>query len=194
MALIMVGGQAKNIGKTTLVCNIIAAFPGLQWIALKVTTHLHAPHDCELRAQSKGWSLWEQIGSGPETDTARMLEAGAQCSFLLQIERNQLESACSAALKQLAPAARVIIESSRAAECLSPDLFLVLIDSTRSDSKTSIREQLKRADGIVCRERPAELPNSLRDSIVGKPVFAALTNGLDPSLRSMLARVVEQAL
>ena len=39
--IIVVGGNARGVGKTTLVCAIIRAFPQYEWRALKVTPHDH---------------------------------------------------------------------------------------------------------------------------------------------------------
>ncbi len=58
---VVVGGNARNVGKTTLICAIIAAFPQLNWQALKITPHEHLS------------------ASG---DTERFLAAGAQCAYL----------------------------------------------------------------------------------------------------------------
>lgn len=38
---IVVGGNARKVGKTTLICAIISAFPHLNWQALKVSPHAH---------------------------------------------------------------------------------------------------------------------------------------------------------
>ena len=39
--IVVVGGNARGVGKTTLICAIIRAFPQGQWRALKVTPHHH---------------------------------------------------------------------------------------------------------------------------------------------------------
>ena len=39
--IVVVGGNARGVGKTTLICAIIRAFPQGQWRALKVTPHDH---------------------------------------------------------------------------------------------------------------------------------------------------------
>lgn len=41
MAIIVVGGSNRGVGKTTLVCGLIAALPEYRWNAIKVTTHDH---------------------------------------------------------------------------------------------------------------------------------------------------------
>lgn len=41
MAIIVVGGSNRGVGKTTLVCGLIAALPEYRWNAIKITTHDH---------------------------------------------------------------------------------------------------------------------------------------------------------
>ena len=41
MAIIVVGGSNRGVGKTTLVCALIAALPEYRWNAVKITTHDH---------------------------------------------------------------------------------------------------------------------------------------------------------
>lgn len=63
---IVVGGNARHVGKTTLICAIIRAFPQLEWQAVKVTPHEHLNE------------------SG---DTERFLAAGAQAAYLRSVSR-----------------------------------------------------------------------------------------------------------
>ncbi len=41
MAIIVVGGSNRDVGKTTLVCALIAALPEYRWNVVKITTHDH---------------------------------------------------------------------------------------------------------------------------------------------------------
>jgi hypothetical protein len=41
MAIIVVGGSNRGVGKTALVCGLIAALPEYRWNAVKITTHEH---------------------------------------------------------------------------------------------------------------------------------------------------------
>ncbi len=42
MRIVQILGSGRNCGKTTLGCAILAAFPTLRWIAVKVTPHSHS--------------------------------------------------------------------------------------------------------------------------------------------------------
>ena len=41
MAIIVVGGSNRGVGKTALVCGLIRAFRQYRWAAVKITSHLH---------------------------------------------------------------------------------------------------------------------------------------------------------
>src|SRR5438045_9303030 len=95
MALIVVGGQTKNIGKTTLICNIIVALPQVKWTAVKITNHVHAPRHCEIFKESGGWTIWNQNPTKEESDTAKFLRSGADGALLVQGDAAALEEACA---------------------------------------------------------------------------------------------------
>ncbi|HYE26327.1 MAG TPA: hypothetical protein VEG32_14135, partial [Clostridia bacterium] len=53
MAVIVVGGHSRNVGKTSIVAGLIAATPEVRWTAMKITQYGHgicsadgAPCDC----------------------------------------------------------------------------------------------------------------------------------------------------
>jgi hypothetical protein len=72
MAIIVVGGSNRSVGKTALVCGLIAALPEFRWTAVKITADDHG--------QPK--PIWEEATAGQETDTARYLAAGAVRALL----------------------------------------------------------------------------------------------------------------
>lgn len=63
--IVVVGGQARKVGKTRAVCDIIKATREARWIAIKVSPHEHGPSD-------------------RETDTDRYKAAGAVEATLVQ--------------------------------------------------------------------------------------------------------------
>src|ERR1035438_4687922 len=91
MALIVVGGSGRGVGKTSLVCGLIASLPEVAFAAVKITTHAH----------QEGSPFWEdsastgRIGSGTGTDTERYLAAGARRALLVASAEDQLASRLS---------------------------------------------------------------------------------------------------
>ena len=49
MALVVVGGHSRNVGKTSVVAGLIAALPEFKWTAMKITQYGH-------NVCSQGWA------------------------------------------------------------------------------------------------------------------------------------------
>jgi len=43
VAIVVIGGSGKDIGKTTLVCAVISALREFGWTAVKITGHDYEP-------------------------------------------------------------------------------------------------------------------------------------------------------
>ena len=41
MALIVIGGHSRGVGKTSVVAGLIAALPEYNWMAMKITQYRH---------------------------------------------------------------------------------------------------------------------------------------------------------
>ena len=80
MPVIVVGGSGKDVGKTTLICGVIAALHGFRWIAGKITSHDYGQVE----------PLVEERVTGQETDTRRFLAAGAERAFLISAGKGEL--------------------------------------------------------------------------------------------------------
>jgi molybdopterin-guanine dinucleotide biosynthesis protein len=191
MAMILVGGHAKNIGKTTLVCNIIAALLRLRWNAIKITTHRHEAIGCELRIEGTSWLLWEQISLTAQSDTTRFLRAGAEKAFLIQAEDAALEEAYSALRSLLRPDSHVIVESTRAATVLHSDLVMLVVNGAQTDFKSSAEQQFGEVDVVVWSGEQKPTPDFLPQMLQGKPIFPLITDSLDLQLRSLISDVVD---
>src|SRR5215471_16889727 len=93
--LIVVGGHTRSIGKTQLVCDIIAAFPNARWVAGKITQYGHGVcaqngEDCDCAPDEHVCAIsWEQHRE-TGTDSARFLAAGARRSFWLRTKQGFL--------------------------------------------------------------------------------------------------------
>lgn len=188
MALIVVGGQSKHVGKTTLVCEIIQRFVSARWTAAKITSHFHEPEQCVLVASGAGWQIWEQRTDNAQTDTARYLAAGAVRSLLVSTEPEGLVAACSA-LKVEISNGNAIVESTAGAQILAPDMFLLVVDPESEEIKASAREQLLRAHALVVSSREQTIRTV--DNPQRVPILQALEAGIDAGLASTIERLLK---
>src|SRR5215469_11672313 len=121
MAIVVVGGHTRNIGKTSVVAGLIAALPEMHWTAFKVTQFGHGvcsangePCDCETADHTIAVSEERERDSG--TDSSRYLAAGAIKSFWVRTRQGQLAEAMPRVRQLLANAqekgGNVIVESN----------------------------------------------------------------------------------
>lgn len=190
MALIVVGGQMKHAGKTTLVCEIIRHFVSARWTAAKITSHFHEPRECARVASGSGWTIWEQSASNSQMDTARYLEAGAARSVLVSTESESLALACAALKAEFSGKENAIVESTAGAELLAPDLFLLVVNPGSGEIKASASEQLAKAHALLV---SAEVHTS---GAVGYPehirTFSRVRSGIDVRLAKMIDELLRK--
>ena len=149
MATIVVGGSGRGVGKTALVCGLIAALPELAFAAVKITTHEHG----------YGGPILEETPTGRqmESDTARYLAAGARRALLVSASEDDIAERVGELRAMLGDGANVIFESNRIVDYLEPDLCLgvlqagELAEGSRLSIKASFRKVLSRADALVAR-------------------------------------------
>jgi hypothetical protein len=154
MAIVVVGGHTRNIGKTSVVAGLIAAMPEMQWTAFKITQFGHGvcsangePCDCETADHTIAISEERDGASG--TDSARYLAAGAAHSYWVRTRQGQLTEAMPALRKKMAGVENVIIESNSVLRFMRPDLFISVLDADTADFKESAKRYLDRADAVV---------------------------------------------
>jgi len=148
VAIVVVGGSVKNVGKTALVCAVISALPEFGWTAVKVTGHDYEPSvPSAEREGSCDRTIWEETTSGAETDTARYLAAGARRALLVM---RQGEGVPMEEIRRALGADRnIIFESNRIIDAIKPDLCIALVDGVMKDVKASFRLLLSVADVLV---------------------------------------------
>jgi hypothetical protein len=154
VAVIVVGGHTRNIGKTGVVAGLIAAMPERRWTAVKITQFGHGvcsangePCDCETADHTIAISEERDRSSG--TDTSRYLAAGAERSFWVRTRQGQLSEAMPRVRRLLAEAQNVIVESNSVLRFLQPDLSLSVLDPSVKDFKGSAMRYLDRVDGLI---------------------------------------------
>jgi hypothetical protein len=168
--VIVVGGHTRSIGKTQLVCDLIAALPNENWIAGKITQYGHGVcaqngENCDCAPEDHVCAIsWEKRAS--ETDSGRFLAAGARRSFWLRTKQGFLAEGMPLLRKALedsgdddeSATTRVILESNTLLQFLKPSLYLMVLDPSRADFKDSAKLQMDRASAFVLRQ-PLEAEN-----------------------------------
>ncbi len=191
MNLVVVGGQARKVGKTSVVAGLIRGLNTLHWTAVKISHHggdadsQDTPSADDLPAHLE-FLCSEEVDPQALRDTSRFLAAGARRALWMRVRRGSLAEALPGLLEALEGDEHVIMESNSILTLLKPAVFLFVIDESRRELKASARQFLPRADALV-RVRP-ELnapvgPGISLPMLEDKPVFPVSAGGWpDPAL------------
>jgi molybdopterin-guanine dinucleotide biosynthesis protein len=174
--VVAVSGFSSNVGKTTLVCELLRALPG--WEAIKLTRgHYRScgrdPASCcvsdLLRDEPvvrSGREANYQVGK----DTGRFWEAGASNVHWVIVKEDQVESGINEALARV-KSDGVIIEGNSFLDYVNPDLAVMCARSEGGKVKPSARRALTKsnlvyissleADGAEARAQFEEWRNRL---------------------------------
>jgi hypothetical protein len=157
MAIVVIGGQSRDVGKTSVVAGIIAALPSYNWTAFKITQFGHGRcsldgKPCSCATDDRCWAMTQEKDPAGRSDTARFLAAGARRSFWVRTEQGQLGEALSVLRRRLAESENAIIESNSILEFIQPDLYITVLDPAVEDFKTSALRLFERADAVVLPE------------------------------------------
>lgn len=163
MRLVAVGGHSRNIGKTSLLCSLVAVGPERNWTAVKIAQSGHGicsvdgqPCDCTVDDPVHPYSIDPETNrEGPE-DTSRMLRAGAARALWVRSPQGRLGEAIPSFLQAVRDDDHVIVESNSLLDHLKPDFYVVVLDFRVEDFKASCRRSLEQADAFAITAPDAE--------------------------------------
>ena len=162
MAIVVVGGHSRSVGKTLVVANLIAKLPQYNWTACKITQFGHGfctangePCDCQTAEHSIAISAERDPTTG--TDSARFLAAGAKRSLWVRTRIGCLADAMPRIRQEIAASENIIFESNSLLQFVRPDLYLSVLDQSTADFKDSARLFLDRADAVLLRASGQQL-------------------------------------
>lgn len=148
-----IGGFTSNIGKTTLVCELLRLFPG--WEAIKTTRgHYRScgkdPRACcvshllaDTAVVRSGWNDTYESGK----DTGRYWDAGAANVHWVIAMDSQVEAGIKEALARVAGPG-VFIEGNSFSDFVDTDLFIMVARPESYKAKASARRMLKKSSVI----------------------------------------------
>ena len=178
MAVIVVGGHSRSVGKTGVAAGIIAALPEFHWTAAKITQHGHLACSvdggpCDCASEDHSWAITEERDRGGESDSSRFLVSGAVRSLWVHTREGMLAEAMPRLHQELAGAENAILESNSVLGFLHPDLYLMVLDAANPDFKTSAKEYLDRADAVIVRNSTGQFDGAEMSLkwVSEKPIF-----------------------
>jgi hypothetical protein len=174
VAIVVIGGHSRSVGKTSVVAGLISALREYDWTAVKITQYGHgvcsangAPCDCA--TDDHAWAISEEKDRAGESDTSRFLVAGAKRALWVRTEQGRLAEAMPALRQRIERTRHVLIESNSVLKFLRPDLYLTVLDPNTSDFKTSAQEFLDRAGAVILHDA-SRIGGSAWQGVSLKPV------------------------
>jgi len=174
VAIIVIGGHSRSVGKTSVVSELISALREFEWTAVKITQYGHGVcsangEPCDCVTDDHSWAISEEKDRSGESDTSRFLVAGASRALWVRTEQGRLAEAMPALRKRIESARNVIVESNSVLKFLRPDLYLTVLDPSTEDFKISARQFLDRASAVILHDG-ASGGNSSWQNVSLKPV------------------------
>lgn len=154
MRIVVIAGQARKVGKTSVMTGLIRATRQLNWTAVKISTHQGSALHAGGTVGSQGkrdlpFTLAEEKKPSPFTDTGRYLAAGARRAFWLQVKSDCLDEAIAALIDALGNKENILIESGSVLSVLKPEVAILVLNRSRREVKPNFRRALARADAVV---------------------------------------------
>jgi hypothetical protein len=154
MAIVVIGGHSRNIGKTSVVAGLISALPSHNWTAFKVTQFGHGRcslngRPCHCATADHTWAISEEKDRSGKSDSSRFLTAGAKRSFWVRTEQGRLADAMPMVARRLAESENAILESNSILKFIEPDLYISVLDPAVEDFKASALAALPRANALI---------------------------------------------
>ena len=197
--LLAVGGQCRKVGKSTLIADIIQAFPNRHWTAVKITPYaesgcpVNGP-SCNCSPEEHAYAIHEETRRSGNSDSSRFLAAGAHRALWLETKEQRIQDALPCLAAELANADHAVIESDALMRFWKPSLFVMVLDPSNPDFKDSARENLELADAFVFRS-PFEDSDPRFQSLaaMAKPrFFQPLGSPLPPELGQFLSGTISR--
>ncbi len=154
MRIVVIGGQARKVGKTSVMAGLIRSLRRLAWTAVKISRHGGMiPHPGKAQspgmALNSGFILTEETAASRATDTGRFLAAGAKRALWLRAETGRMTEAVAALIEALEGEENVMIESTGALRILTPEVGIIVVDRSRRGIKASFPSVVRRAAAVV---------------------------------------------
>ena len=149
--IVAVSGFSSNVGKTTLVCELLQQLPG--WEAIKLTRgHYRScgrdPAGCcvsDLLRDEPVVRSGREANYEPGKDTGRFWDSGASNVHWVIVKDGQVEQGIKEALARV-EADGVIVEGNSFLECVTADLAIMCARAEGGKIKSSARKALARSD------------------------------------------------
>jgi len=167
--MVMIGGNSRNSGKTTMACSIIGKLSVTEdVIGLKVTSicpgeddfHGHHTED-----ESSGFSIFEELNPGSDKDTSRMLRAGSSHVYYIRVSEELIEKTLLHFLSTYINKQLIVCESRSLRGIINPGLFLMMMRLPAVNKRKDVAAYLTLADRVFYFDEDQDARKQFVDSL-----------------------------
>jgi len=163
--ILLVTGNGKNVGKTTLSCAVIEHFKEEKIIGVKISPHFHDfnPEIEDVLYQTKDIIIIEEHRRNTGKDSSKLKSAGAYRVFFIMVLDHNLQEAFDKLIEIASLDYPMIIESAALRNIIKPSVFLLLNHIDRPKPKPSIEHLLDYVDHKITLSQNGHdfMPNDL---------------------------------
>ena len=151
--LLLIAGNARNTGKTSLSCEILRRFGqshsiiGLKLTRMKSGEEQFHGHHSEPAPDS--FSITEESNLTGDKDTSKMLASGASKAFYIQAQDDQVVNAFESFYKSIPENSLILCESRSLREFITPGIFILMMRSEPIENLKDVSHLISKAD-LIC--------------------------------------------
>lgn len=147
-SLILVCGAGRNVGKTTLTCQLIEYFAKTkQVVGIKISPHQHDAHYSPKALITEKYKIIEETDSTADKDSNRFLRSGAMQSIYIEAYDECVAQAFEQAVAAFDSSVLIICESGALARYIKPGK-LIFVDSNNGSSLPERKQRYKEQSDV----------------------------------------------
>jgi hypothetical protein len=141
--LIIVAGDGRNSGKTTMCSRIIRESGTTGLKAIKISPHSHSQGEgMHLISENEGYMIYEETSRITGKDSSEMLRAGAEKVYYIQAGDSFAAGAFEEVLRIIPEGDPIVCESPSLIKHFEPGVFIIMI-SGEHEGRKDITEMKK---------------------------------------------------
>lgn len=193
--IVGIGGFTSEVGKTTLLCELLRAFPG--WEAIKTTRgHYRScgkdPHACcvsDLLDEEAVVHSGREFTYAPGKDTGLYWDSGAANVHWVIATDSQVESGINKALNGV-QAPGVFIEGNSFTKFIEPDYFVMVMRTDDVRIKTTARAALDHVSAFYASGEGEADDHAVMKTLRARKNYVGANGQLDVFTREQLPQLI----
>ena len=149
--LLIISGNGRNTGKTSFACRVISSAREQNTVtAIKISPHFHLTAEKNnALIVNDHYTISLETDAWSNKDSSRMIAAGAQKVYYLEVKDSHLQDALNDLLPLLPDKSPIVCESGGLRNFIKPSMLILLNEAGREEIKDGFTKLSPLADRIV---------------------------------------------